>query len=224
VQFAAQCGALLACSASVRHDFQARSRRRPHHGRREGGELRLLHVRLHAPGEEEEALIDTFRAERGDEYAEVFSRTPAFLEELATEQARGRLTFAEVEEPEADLARLRAWLARIQARDYFDAPGRAEAGAAVEGCAQALADFAAAALAAESPAAPEQPHPAAAPRKRLRAAEDSAPRARGHAHRLGRLPGALPRLRRSPAAPWTPATGASPRGIRARFRRALFAA
>jgi hypothetical protein len=116
--------------------------------RREGGEIRLLHARLDAPGEEE-ALIGAFSAERAEEYAEVRSRTPAFLDELAAERARGRLTYAEVEESEADLARFRAWLAKIEVRDYFGAPGRAEATAAVEECADALSEFAAGALAAE---------------------------------------------------------------------------
>jgi hypothetical protein len=138
--------------------------------RREGGDVRLLHVSLDAPGEEE-ALIGAFRSERAGEYAEVGSRTPAFLEELAAERARGRLTYAEVEESEADLARLRAWLAKIEARDYFDAPGRAEAEAAVEECARALAEFAAAALAAEAPD-PAGPQAAPAPARPLRAVEE----------------------------------------------------
>jgi Protein ChrB, N-terminal len=137
--------------------------------RREGGALRLLHVRLEEPGEEE-ALLAAFRAERAEEYAEVVSRTPAFLGELAAERARGRVNYAEVEESEADLARLRAWLGKIRARDYFEAPGRAEAEAALEDCARALADFAAAALAAEAPApaVPQTPAPA----RRLRAVEE----------------------------------------------------
>jgi hypothetical protein len=130
----------------------------------------VLHARIDGP-HEEEALLVAFRAERAEEYAEVVSRTPAFLEELSAERARGRITYAEVEESEADLARLRSWLRKIQARDYFEAPGRSEAEAAVEQCAAALAEFAEAALAAEAPL------PAAAPAlgasvRRLRAAEE----------------------------------------------------
>lgn len=136
-----------------------------------GGELRLLHVRLDEPGEEE-TLISAFQAERAEEYAEVCSRTPAFLEELVAERARGRLTYAEVEESEADLARLRAWLRKIQARDYFDSPGRADAEAAVEACADALSAFAAAALAAEAPGPAKEPGPAAVSARQLRAIDD----------------------------------------------------
>jgi hypothetical protein len=44
-------------------------------------------------------------------------RLPAFFAELETETARGRVTLAEVEENEADLARFRNWTAKIAARD-----------------------------------------------------------------------------------------------------------
>ena len=117
--------------------------------RREGGEARLLHIGL-AP-DDEQAIIKEFQAERGDEYHEVCDRTPAFLDEIAKEQSLGRATYAEVEESEADLDRLRMWLSKITARDYFDAPGRAHAEAEVERCAAALRDFEAAALQAEAP-------------------------------------------------------------------------
>lgn len=48
---------------------------------------------------------------------------------------------------------MRAWLERVQARDYFGADGRGEAEAAVERYAEALAGFELEALAAEQPEA-----------------------------------------------------------------------
>ncbi|GII29755.1 hypothetical protein Pmi06nite_31970 [Planotetraspora mira] len=90
------------------------------------------------------------RAERDAEYAEVVERTPAFLAEIQTETARGRATYAEVEESEADLERFEKWLAGIAARDYFNAPGGAAARAAVQQCRHALADFERAALHADT--------------------------------------------------------------------------
>jgi hypothetical protein len=108
-------------------------------------------VTIDVPDEREHAaLIAEFNAARDAEYAEVLERTPAMLSEIATETARGRASYAEVEESEADLDRFRAWLAKIVARDYFDAPGRAAGEAAVAKCAQAFADFEAAALSAEA--------------------------------------------------------------------------
>jgi hypothetical protein len=116
--------------------------------RRSGGEGRLLPIAITEPVEEQ-AVIAQFSAERSDEYQEIVSRVPAFLEEIAMERARGRATYAEVEESEADLERLEKWLARIKGRDYFAAPGRAEAEQAVERCRAELAAFEAEAMAAE---------------------------------------------------------------------------
>jgi uncharacterized protein YdbL (DUF1318 family) len=96
------------------------------------------------------ALVAEFNAARDAEYAEVLERTPAMLAEIAAETARGNATYAEVEESEADLERFRGWLAKIVVRDYFGAPGRLAAEKAVTRCADALADFEAAALSAEA--------------------------------------------------------------------------
>jgi hypothetical protein len=134
--------------------------------RRSGGEARLLPIAITDPIEER-AVIAQFSAERSDEYGEIVSRVPAFLEEIAYERRRGRATYAEVEESEADLERLQKWLARVRARDYFDAPGRTEAEQAVERCVAELAEFEAEALAAELPVEAEP----AAPR-RLRAVKN----------------------------------------------------
>lgn len=124
--------------------------------RHDGGQARVLQLALTDPGEEA-AVIEQFRQERAGEYAEVLERIPSLLTELDQERARGRVTYAEVEESEADLERFRSWLDRIRARDYFDAPGRAEAHAAVERCAAALAAFEAEALAVEAPEPPASP-------------------------------------------------------------------
>jgi hypothetical protein len=114
-----------------------------------GGTGRILTITVPDPAERAD-IIEQFNAERDAEYAEVLERTPSLLTELATETARGRATYAEVEESEADLERFRTWIAKIVARDHFGAAGRAAAEAAVERCAAALADFEAAAVTAET--------------------------------------------------------------------------
>ncbi len=139
---------------------------------REGGQARVLNIAVLEPGQERE-LVTLFQDERADEYAEVRSRTPAFLEEIETERRRGRATYAEVEESEADLERLRTWLARIQGRDYFGAPGASEAAAAVEECAHALAAFEEAALAAEVPDSSPAPSTGKRAARSLRAVNDA---------------------------------------------------
>jgi hypothetical protein len=130
--------------------------------RDQGGQARVLHIRVSDDGEVAR-LIEQQRAERDAEYGEVVERAPAFLAELEQETARGRTTYAEVEESEADLERFDKWLAKIAARDYFHANGGAAARATVERCRQALASFEAAALATETS------EPVGNPSARLRA-------------------------------------------------------
>ena len=116
--------------------------------RAEGGQGEMLRIGLTDPAQEA-AIVDAFQRERTDEYREVVERTRAFHDELQHERRRGRATYTELEESDADLARHQKWLAAIRARDYFDAPGGDEAAAAVASCEEALARFESEALAAE---------------------------------------------------------------------------
>jgi len=116
----------------------------------QGGTARILRMRFADPAEEH-AVVEELNAARDAEYAEVLERLPALRQELAEETARGRLTYAEVEESEADLERFRTWLAKIAARDYFAAPGGQAAREAVADAAAELAAFEEAALHADAP-------------------------------------------------------------------------
>jgi len=98
---------------------------------------------------QEAAVIDAMQRERTDEYRELVERTRTFHAELRFERGRGRATYTELEESDADLARYQKWLAAIRARDYFAAPGGDEAAAAVASCEEALARFESDALSAE---------------------------------------------------------------------------
>jgi hypothetical protein len=118
--------------------------------RRQGGTVRILSMTFSDPADEH-AVIAELNAARDAEYAEVLERLPELRKELADEHARGNVTYAEVEESEADLDRFRTWLAKIAARDYFVAPGGQAARDAVEEAAAALAAFEDAALHAEAP-------------------------------------------------------------------------
>ena len=115
--------------------------------RREEARGQLLHLRLD-PREERE-MIASFCAERADEYGEIVERTRDFLAEIEMERERGRTTYTEVEESDADLARFQKWLAAVRKRDYFGADGREQAEAAVDACEKALSEFEAEAFASE---------------------------------------------------------------------------
>jgi hypothetical protein len=134
--------------------------------RHQGGTARVLRMRFAEPADER-SVVEEFNAARDAEYAEVLERIPALRQELAQERARGRATYAEVEESEADLERFRSWLAKIAARDYFAAPGGEAARAAVDEAAADLAAFEQAALHADA----NEPATATTPR-RLRAVDE----------------------------------------------------
>ena len=116
--------------------------------RAEGGQGEMLRIRL-TDSKQEAAVIDALQRERTDEYHELVESTQQFHEELQQERRRGRTTYTELEESDADLARHQKWLAAIRARDYFEAPGGQDATAAVTSCEEALARFESEALSAE---------------------------------------------------------------------------
>jgi hypothetical protein len=153
------------CVLPARPEVEREIRRLVDRVRAGGGAARMLRIRFD-DGAEEAQLVAELRAARDDEYGEVLDRVPAFLSELRSERERDRATYEEVEESEADLDRFRAWLGKIDRRDYFGAPRRAEAHAAVERCARALEAFEAEAFARDARSATEQPN--------LRAVEDDA--------------------------------------------------
>jgi hypothetical protein len=144
------------CLLPARDNVVREVRRLADRLRRQGGSCRLLHVSI-ADDAEQAQLVAEMNAARDEEYGEVLERLPEFLAELGKERARGRTTYAEVEESEADLQRYRSWLAKIAARDYFGAPGGAAAQAAVEAAIAELAAFEQAALSAEAPPEPVPP-------------------------------------------------------------------
>jgi hypothetical protein len=127
---------------------------------RDGGTIRVLTIRFEDPAEEHD-VVEELRSARESEYREVLTHFPTFFDELRMETARGRTTFEEVEECEADLVRFRTWISKIRSRDYFAAElgehvqselGRAE---------EEMARFADAAMAASDlpdAQAPEQAH------------------------------------------------------------------
>ncbi len=113
-----------------------------------GGSFELLSVESFAE-EAETALRARYNDARDAEYAEIVERADGLIEELEREGGRGKVTFAEVEENEADLAKLQRWLRRVRTRDLFGATRRVPAVEAVDKAAARLEAFTAEAIARE---------------------------------------------------------------------------
>ena len=75
----------------------------------------------------QERTVAQFNAAREEEFADVVEETERFRAEMERERRQGTFTFAELEDEESTLERLRTYPARVQARDAFGAAGRAKA-------------------------------------------------------------------------------------------------
>ncbi len=87
-------------------------------------------------------VIARFSAERDEAYREFISRCDDFDGEIAKERGVGKFTYAEVEENEEDLTKLRAWLDKIVRLDFYGASLRSEAEERLARCAALLDDYA----------------------------------------------------------------------------------
>jgi hypothetical protein len=104
------------------------------------GTASLLSCRVLA-GETE--VRDAFQAARDDEYEEIVDRCDDFQAQVQKEYTGHHFTYAELEENEVDLVKLRNWFAKVRERDVFGAAGRAQAEAALAGCEKTLEEYAA---------------------------------------------------------------------------------
>ncbi len=98
-----------------------------------GGEADLLTI-LIDESKQNTMLIERFQQQADQEYQEFLGQCRDFHSELSEERKISNLTFAELEENEAELTKLRSWLPKIRDRDLFDAPKSSQATEALKAC------------------------------------------------------------------------------------------
>ncbi len=86
-------------------------------------------------------MIEKFNEARNEEYVEVLEQCEEFFKEIDKEIARENFSFAEIEENEEELGKLKQWYEKITARDSFGAPLQKEAELTLSKCAEALDRF-----------------------------------------------------------------------------------
>jgi hypothetical protein len=84
-----------------------------------------------------------FQGARNDEYEEITDKCQDFLAQVEKEYTANHFTYAELEENEVDLVKLKSWFSRVRDRDVFGADGRAETVSALATCEQSLEAYAA---------------------------------------------------------------------------------
>jgi len=87
-----------------------------------GGRASLMKV-VFPFQEDEDVLVAEFNRRRNEEYGEFANNCEQLVWEIDRECGRGNRTFPELEEAEVEAAKLKRWLERLEARDYFIAPG-----------------------------------------------------------------------------------------------------
>jgi DNA-binding transcriptional regulator PaaX len=98
----------------------------------------------------EAEVRNAFQTARNDEYEEIVDKCQDFLQQVQKEYDESHFTYAELEENEVDLVKLRNWFAKVVERDAFGADGKAAAERALEACEQSLETYAARVYAEEA--------------------------------------------------------------------------
>lgn len=106
-----------------------------------GGEALLLMSAALDPAQERK-LVARFQADCDERYGEFVGRCDAFESEIAKEFRIEKFTYAELEEEDADLKKLQAWLERIKKLDRYDSPRAQEAQGRLKGCEETLEAYA----------------------------------------------------------------------------------
>lgn len=106
-----------------------------------GGEAVVLESAPIDPGQRER-VVERFRADRDEAYHEVIERCAGFEAEIERESAAGKFTYAELEENDEDLKKLRTWFEKIEKLDFYEAPQGPIAAGRLERCAALLDEFA----------------------------------------------------------------------------------
>ena len=101
----------------------------------------LIVLRTTAEREESARLRALFDAARRDEWDEFVADCGKFIEEIAREIAKGKLTTAELDEEEHGLERLRRWFRTTRAKDVFEVYAATDAESALARCVQELAQY-----------------------------------------------------------------------------------
>ena len=91
-----------------------------------------------------------FVTARNEEYAEIIDKCEDFLRQVQKEYDENHFTYAELEENEEDLLKLKNWFAKIVDRDVFRADRRPATERALETCEQSLESYAARVYAEEA--------------------------------------------------------------------------
>jgi hypothetical protein len=106
-----------------------------------GGESLLVEGKT-VDAAQEEKIKKAFTASRSEEYQELIEKCEDFFKEINFEIERKNFIFAEVEENEEELEKLKQWLKKIEKRDVLGVPLQKAAAEKIKTCEKMFDDFA----------------------------------------------------------------------------------
>jgi hypothetical protein len=124
-----------------------------------GGEALLLET-VGPDRAQAEKVVARFTSDPDEAYREFLGKCADFEAEITRETEARHFTYAELEENDEDLEKLKGWLAKIRKLDFYGAPLSTEADAALKRCADVLEAYAKRVFEAQ-----EENQPAASPPK-----------------------------------------------------------
>lgn len=108
---------------------------------RAGGEAVIFET-LALDAKQEERVVAYFKHDRDQDYEEFLDKCIEYKKEIEKEVKADHYTFAEVKENDEDLKKLKNWLERIKALDFYGAPARATAQQRLAECEESLEAYA----------------------------------------------------------------------------------
>lgn len=106
-----------------------------------GGEASLLDT-VGFDKKDEEILISHFNEERNSEYQEFLGKCKDYVAEINRETETEHFTYAELQENDEDLKKLKNWLEKLKKMDFYGAPLLPQAEKDLAICEQMLEEFA----------------------------------------------------------------------------------
>lgn len=91
---------------------------------------------------QEDLVVSRFKHDRDQDYEEFLDKCEDYKKEIDKEVRADHYTFAELKENDEDLKKLKNWLDRIKALDFYGAPARATAEKQLSDCQQLLESYA----------------------------------------------------------------------------------
>jgi len=130
----------MVCLLPKSPDLEARFQRLVSKITEFGGEASLFTVT--SPSKEwEDRIIAGFNKILSEAYAEVAENEERFQDEIRRETRKQKFTFTELEDMEADREKIHREMKKVQARDFFAAPGSREADARMAESRKLLEEF-----------------------------------------------------------------------------------